>query len=66
MVKTSENTELEMTFHFDHIFGDQTVGAEAEINQNALGFEPLANLASSDRGRRSLASPASERVTTYN
>ncbi len=62
MVKTSENTELEMTFHFDHIFGDQTVGAEAEINQKALGFEPLANLASSDRGRRSLASPASERV----
>ncbi len=48
MVKASENTELEMTFHFDHIFGDQTVKAEEDINQNALGFQPLANLADSN------------------
>ena len=48
MVKPSENTELEMTFHFDHIFGDQTAGVEEKINQNALGFQPLANLADSN------------------
>ena len=48
IVKFGENTEVEMTFHLDHIFGDGTVKAEAEINQNALGFEPLAKLAASD------------------
>ncbi len=48
IVKSGENTEVEMTFHLDHIFGDGTAKTEAEINQNALGFEPLAKLAASD------------------
>ncbi|MEL6321457.1 MAG: DUF4382 domain-containing protein, partial [Cyanobacteria bacterium J06626_14] len=34
------------TFHFDHIFGDGDAPAEDPINTGALGFEPLAALAS--------------------
>ena len=38
--------QVEATFHFDHIFGDADTPAEDALNQDALGFEPLANLAS--------------------
>lgn len=38
-------TELEATFHFDHIFGDGEAPADDEINTGAIGFEPLAQLA---------------------
>jgi len=31
--------DLEMTFHFDHIFGDADLPANDELNQSALGFE---------------------------
>ena len=31
--------DLEMTFHFDHIFGDFELPADDELNQGALGFE---------------------------
>ncbi|MDJ0576285.1 MAG: DUF4382 domain-containing protein [Xenococcaceae cyanobacterium MO_234.B1] len=48
IVKSNENAQVEMTFHFDHIFGDQEAEADNELNQNALGFEPLANLATSN------------------
>ena len=48
IVKSNENAQLEMTFHFDHIFGDGEAEADNELNQNALGFEPLANLATSN------------------
>ena len=48
IVKPNENAQVEMTFHFDHIFGDQEAEADNELNQNALGFEPLANLATSN------------------
>lgn len=45
-IVTSENpAELEITFHFDHIFGDKSTSLDEEINQNALGFEPFARLA---------------------
>jgi hypothetical protein len=30
---------LEMTFHFDHIFGDAETPLDDELNQGALGFE---------------------------
>ncbi|MBN1189418.1 MAG: hypothetical protein JXA46_06690 [Dehalococcoidales bacterium] len=30
--------DLEMTFHFDHIFGDADTPADDELNQTALGF----------------------------
>ncbi|MCM1984277.1 DUF4382 domain-containing protein [Lyngbya confervoides] len=42
-------TELESTFHFDHLFGDAEAGPTAEINQKALGFQPFADLAENNR-----------------
>lgn len=41
--------DLEATFHFDHLFGDGNSDAEDAINQEALGFEPLAALAQDGR-----------------
>lgn len=37
----SENgtTDLEMTFHFDHIFGDAETPLDDALNQGALGFD---------------------------
>ena len=40
--------EIETTFHFDHIFGDAETSPDEAINVDALGFEPLAQLASND------------------
>ncbi len=40
---------VELTFHLDHIFGNQAVSADDAINQQALGFQPLASLASDGR-----------------
>lgn len=34
--------DVEMTFHFDHIFGDAGTPADDALNVDALGFEPLA------------------------
>lgn len=42
-VKADSGAEVEATFHFDHLFGD--ANADGEINDGALGFEPLAALA---------------------
>lgn len=39
---------VEMTFHFDHLFGDFDTPPEDALNQDALGFEPLASLASNN------------------
>ncbi len=36
----------EMTFHFDHVFGD--IEGEEDLNEFALGFDPLAELADED------------------
>lgn len=33
--------DLEMTFHFDHLFGDAQIPADDELNLGALGFEAL-------------------------
>jgi hypothetical protein len=33
--------DLEMTFHFDHIFGDVETPLDDELNLGALGFEPF-------------------------
>jgi hypothetical protein len=38
-------TDLEMTFHFDHIFGDAEIPMDDGLNIEALGFDPLAALA---------------------
>ena len=46
-IVTADNPgQVEATFHFDHIFGDADTPAEDALNQDALGFEPLADLAS--------------------
>lgn len=37
--------DLEMTFHFDHIFGDADTPADDELNLGASGFNPFAALA---------------------
>ena len=39
------SAELEMTFHFDHLFGDGTEDENDPLNLDALGFDPLAALA---------------------
>ncbi|MGI0487745.1 DUF4382 domain-containing protein [Pantanalinema rosaneae CENA516] len=43
---TAGNTaDLEATFHFDHLFGDAGSPMTDDLNQQALGFDPLAKLA---------------------
>ncbi len=48
MVEADSPGELETTFHFDHVFGDAQTSADDALNVDALGFEPLAQLASND------------------
>ncbi|AFZ46226.1 hypothetical protein Cyast_0245 [Cyanobacterium stanieri PCC 7202] len=45
IVNEGETAEIHMTFHFDHIFGDAGKDDNHEVNVNAPGFEPMANLA---------------------
>ena len=37
--------DLEMTFHFDHLFGDAELDPDDELNVDAVGFEMFAALA---------------------
>ena len=46
IVAADDPGQVEATFHFDHIFGDADTPAEDALNQDALGFAPLAQLAS--------------------
>lgn len=46
MVVADGTADVEATFHFDHLFGDAEAPADAYINTAALGFDPLAALAS--------------------
>jgi hypothetical protein len=39
IVSEGGTADLEMTFHFDHIFGDYELPADDELNQGAVGFE---------------------------
>ena len=48
VVETGTPGEVETTFHFDHIFGDSETSPDDALNVDALGFEPLAQLASND------------------
>lgn len=54
MLSSGETTDVEATFHFDHLFGDAEAPADDEINTGALGFEPIAALA--ENGEVSLTS----------
>jgi len=42
VVVDSGTADLEMTFHFDHIFGDAETPLDDALNLGALGFEPFA------------------------
>ncbi|MEB3342733.1 DUF4382 domain-containing protein [Okeania sp.] len=44
-----ETAELEATFHFDHLFGDNSVAPDEEINTGALGFAPLVAIATAGK-----------------
>ena len=45
IVAADTSGQVEATFHFDHIFGDVNAPIDDALNQNALGFQPLAALA---------------------
>jgi len=45
VVTPGGTADLEMTFHFDHLFGYGEEDPDDPLNQGALGFEPLAALA---------------------
>jgi hypothetical protein len=49
IVQSGQTGEIETTFHFDHIFGDRSAPATDTLNQDALGFQPLANLATAGK-----------------
>ena len=44
--------DLEMTFHFDHIFGDAETPLDDELNVGAPGFEPFAGIVGGAGGLR--------------
>lgn len=46
ILAAGEEADLEATFHFDHLFGDGGAPPDDDINTGALGFDPLAALAS--------------------
>jgi hypothetical protein len=39
MLKAGETTTVEMTFHFDHIFGDKEAPEDDHINTGSVGFD---------------------------
>ncbi len=45
ILTANDTADLEMTFHFDHLFGDGGAPPEDDINTGALGFDPFAALA---------------------
>lgn len=47
-VTADETANVEMTFHFDHIFGDADAPDDEAINVKAFGFSPFAQLAVND------------------
>jgi len=45
MVQEGSKADVEMTFHFDHIFGDAETPMDDDLNLSAVGFEPFAGIA---------------------
>ncbi|NQT71188.1 MAG: DUF4382 domain-containing protein [Chloroflexi bacterium] len=41
ILSEGSTADMEMTFHFDHLFGDADIPADDELNLGALGFEAL-------------------------
>jgi len=56
IVAPGSSADLEMTFHFDHLFGDGEEDFDDEINLEAFGFDPLAALAVNGEVNADLAS----------
>lgn len=44
-VDANSTGDVEMTFHFDHVFGDAETDLDEALNRGALGFDPLAAIA---------------------
>ena len=44
ILAANQASELETTFHFDHLFGDAQTPTDDDLNLAAIGFQPLANL----------------------
>ena len=49
IIPTDGVGDLEITFHFDHIFGDGDLPPDDSVNAKALGFEPMAALAETNQ-----------------
>ncbi len=49
ILQENSQAEVEITLHFDHIFGDAETEPDDPLNVKALGFDPIANLA--DNGK---------------
>ena len=49
IVEANKTAELETTFHFDHLFGDREIMPDDDLNAGALGFKPLAMIATSGK-----------------
>ena len=47
--------DLEMTFHFDHIFGDADTPMDDDLNVSALGFDPFADAGESGQSDLDMA-----------
>ena len=45
MVQKNGTADVEMTFHFDHIFGDADTPMDDALNVDAVGFGPFASIA---------------------
>jgi hypothetical protein len=39
LLQPGSTTEVEMTFHFDHVFGDHEAGMDDHINTGSVGFD---------------------------
>lgn len=63
IVSASTKGKIEATFHFDHIFGDIDTPSEDALNQGALGFQPVADLANNDNVKLNQADLASQLAT---
>jgi len=48
-VKTDDSSNVEITMHFDHLFGDGNSPADDGLNVHALGFDPIFKLAEDGR-----------------
>ncbi len=49
VLQADGTADAEMTFHFDHVFGDAETPMDDELNIGAVGFEPFAEAAEGGR-----------------